>query len=186
MTDFNQPVNSTQNTSRRVWFKLINSSTGQMYPTTTVTSLYIESTADIDTFRKHLHSETSALLRDILPMQLQVYENEASFKSNQEPLSPGSQIGSFGMSDKSPIILVVPVGRLSSLDSCEIPFFMNILKAEESEGSVVFEDIIPSTSLKKLFIRECYLSIASSLMVGNGKVIITGTPGIGKSLFLVY
>ena len=123
---------------------------------------------------------------------LQIFDSESSFhKWNKEgpiiePLSPGSPIGSFGISHKNPIILVVSVGRLSSLDSCEIPFFMNILKAEESEGSVVFEDIIPSTSLKKLFVRECYLSIASSLMVGNTKAIITGTPGIGKSLFLVY
>jgi hypothetical protein len=186
MTDFNQPVNPSQNSSRRVWFKLIDSSTGQIYPTTTVTSLHIESTADIDTFRKHMHSETSTLLRDILPMQLQVYENEASLKNNQEPLSPGTQIGSFGISDKSPIIIVVPVGRLSSFDSCEFPFFTNISNAEQTEGSVVFDDNIPSTSLKKLYVRECYLSIASSLMVGNLKAIITGTPGIGKSMFLVF
>jgi hypothetical protein len=132
MTDFNQPVNSAQNLSRRVWFKLIDSSTGKIYPTTTVTSLHIESTADIDTFRKRMHSETSTLLRDILPMQLQVYENEASLKNNQEPLSPGTQIGFFGISDKSPLILVVPVGRntLGSRESSTTTLYLYL--AEEA------------------------------------------------------
>jgi hypothetical protein len=47
---------------------------------------------------------------------------------------------------------------------------------------------IPSTSLNKLYVRECYQTIASSTCVepGINKAIITGTPGIGKSLFLIY
>jgi hypothetical protein len=47
---------------------------------------------------------------------------------------------------------------------------------------------MPSTSLNRLYIRKCYRMIASSILKVNGihKAIITGTPGIGKSLFLIY
>jgi hypothetical protein len=47
---------------------------------------------------------------------------------------------------------------------------------------------MPDTNLNQLFIRESYKTIASSILEGNGshKAIITGTPGIGKSLFLIY
>ena len=42
--------------------------------------------------------------------------------------------------------------------------------------------------MNRLYIRESYRTIASRILEGNGiqKVIITGTPGIGKSLFLIY
>jgi hypothetical protein len=40
--------------------------------------------------------------------------------------------------------------------------------------------------LKNLYIRESYRTIASSINPGINKAIITGTPGIGKSLFLIY
>jgi hypothetical protein len=41
-------------------------------------------------------------------------------------------------------------------------------------------------SVNDLYIRECYRTIASSIKPGINKAIITGTPGIGKSLFLIY
>ena len=43
-----------------------------------------------------------------------------------------------------------------------------------------------TTNLKRLYVRKCYEVIASSLHSGRNKVILTGTPGIGKSLFMIY
>jgi hypothetical protein len=41
--------------------------------------------------------------------------------------------------------------------------------------------------LNRLYIRDCYRSIESSInRPGINKAIITGTPGRGKSLFLAY
>jgi hypothetical protein len=42
--------------------------------------------------------------------------------------------------------------------------------------------------LNRLYIRKCYVTIASSIVQVSGahKAIIFGTPGIGKSLFLIY
>jgi hypothetical protein len=53
---------------------------------------------------------------------------------------------------------------------------------------ISFGKLVPDTNLNQLFIRESYKTIASSILEGNGshKAIITGTPGIGKSLFLFY
>ena len=50
----------------------------------------------------------------------------------------------------------------------------------------MFGQDIPSTPLNKLYIRDSYRTIASSINPGINKTIITGTPGIGKSLFLIY
>jgi hypothetical protein len=62
--------------------------------------------------------------------------------------------------------------------------------ATEDDGWISFgqEINIPSTSLNKLYVRECYQTIASRTCIkpGINKAIITGTPGIGKSLFLIY
>jgi len=70
---------------------------------------------------------------------------------------------------------------------CKVSFYNNISKGIETDGWISFDDNIPSTSLKKLYIRESYRTIASSIInPGINKVIITGTPGIGKSLLLIY
>jgi Cdc6-like AAA superfamily ATPase len=50
----------------------------------------------------------------------------------------------------------------------------------------MFEHAIPSLTLKSLYVGESYQTIASSIEPGINKAIITGTPGIGKSLFLIY
>lgn len=96
---------------------------------------------------------------------------------------------------------------LASFPPCEIPFYNNILKAAEEDRWLVFADNIPSTTLNRLYVRESYQSIATDIHTPAQhfqhpvidflnhppskqrtitKAIITGTPGIGKSLFLFY
>jgi Crinkler effector protein N-terminal domain len=79
--------------------------------------------------------------------------------------------------------------RTTALDiPCEDPFFKNIRTATERNGWISFQENIPSTTLKNLYIRESFRTIASEISLGitSKKAIITGTPGIGKSLFLIY
>ncbi len=56
------------------------------------------------------------------------------------------------------------------------------------DGFSFGHEVMPSTSLNSLYIRECYRTIAARITNRKGiqKAIVTGTPGIGKSLFLVY
>eukprot|EP00842_Homolaphlyctis_polyrhiza_P000664 jgi/Hompol1/1599/HPOL_005655-RA len=48
----------------------------------------------------------------------------------------------------------------------------------------------PQTEVKNLFVRKCYEDVFTLLIAGIGKgaksFAISGTPGIGKSFFLVY
>ncbi|KAJ1500432.1 hypothetical protein HMI54_010830, partial [Coelomomyces lativittatus] len=62
---------------------------------------------------------------------------------------------------------------------CEIHFYNTIGNATEQDTWLLFKKDIPSTSLNKLFIRESYQTIASSIHPGINKAIIMGTPGIG-------
>ena len=81
------------------------------------------------------------------------------------------------------LVVVVP----PSFPLFQSPFFTSLCDVTESEGWISFGRNIPSTSLNTLYIRECYRTIASSINPGGiNKAIITGTPGIGKSLFLIY
>ena len=69
---------------------------------------------------------------------------------------------------------------------CQITFYNHISKADELNGWLLFQHPVPSSTLNRLYIRESYKTIASSIQPGINKAIITGTPGIGKSLFMIY
>ena len=76
--------------------------------------------------------------------------------------------------------------RRSLFTPCQIGFYNDISKAAELDGWLSFSQPIPSSTLNGLYIRESYKTIASSIKPGINKAIITGTPGIGKSLFMIY
>jgi hypothetical protein len=149
--------------------------------------------------RKKFKEADSTILTSIAPSQLLVYKNKAAFdKRNaqdgrEEPLEEDSLVDGLGTSKNKALVVVVPSSILSSqarptyFTHCAVPFYNNICNATESDGWISFgQDVIPSTTLNKLYIRESYRTIASSIKPGINKTIITGTPGIGKSLFLIY
>ena len=116
--------------TRRVWFKIVEAKTGQIYTGTSLTSRDIGPPADIDTFRKKVYFEFSHLLRPVHHSQLLVYETESFNKrkangEKREPISPGQRIGSMGKSHENPLIVVVPSkyndDRISWGDEVEKP-----------------------------------------------------------------
>jgi len=58
----------------------------------------------------------------------------------------------------------------------------------QSQGSELFP--YPPDEIKKLYVRKCYQDVFNSLLdhvnVGSKLFAISGTPGIGKSLFFIY
>ena len=101
--------------------------------------------------------------------------------------------------DEHPIFISVAESMFTrgSFTACQIPFYNSIYSANEREGWISFEETIPSSTLHKLYIRESFQNIASNISQDyqeitsnnkNGfyKAIITGTPGIGKSVFMIY
>ncbi|KAI3631922.1 hypothetical protein MIR68_009758 [Amoeboaphelidium protococcarum] len=187
-----------------VWFLLLDGVTGEPYRGTFATSVLRSSLPPgsfIAQFRDavQLKYDLPNYLQDIPSSTLLVFKNKAAFDmrnaavddGKEEPLEEDFLIDGLG-SEEDMLVVVVPLPirrsetQSSSFPLCGVPFFNSIGNATESDGSISFEHTIPSTSLRSLFIRESYRTIASSFYPGINQAIITGTPGIGKSLFLIY
>ncbi len=184
-----------------VWFLLLDSATGLPYKRTTASSIERSSLVApvIDQFRKAVLQDNYSILTGITSSQLLVYKNRTAFdkrnaavdEGKEEPLDPTESLGLLG-SKQDMLVVVVPSSILPSQTQpsffplCQVPFYNNIYNATERDGWISFGQNMPSTTLKKLYIRESYRTIASSINPGINKAIITGTPGIGKSLFLIY
>ena len=69
---------------------------------------------------------------------------------------------------------------------CQIPFYRDISEGVEQGSWLSFKHTIPYTNLESLFVRKSYQTIAAKIQSRVNRAIITGTPGIGKSLFLIY
>jgi len=70
---------------------------------------------------------------------------------------------------------------------CKSGFYKDIAKATMSNGTLLFKHRIPEATLNNIYIRESYQSIASKILDNElDRVLLTGTPGIGKSMFLFY
>ena len=193
--------------SRRIWFLLIDSVNGQAYRGTTSSSVSLPPSSVIDDFRDAVKAkfDQPGYLKDIPSGALLVYKNKASFDQGREgPLEEDALVEDLGTSKKEALVVVVPpailvVPRAIQQPTiqprlCDEPFYMDIHNATKDNGQILFSHEIPSTSLKSLYIRDSYRDIASLIMTdirdsrssGIKKTIITGSPGIGKSLFLIY
>jgi hypothetical protein len=134
-----------------------------------------------------------------------VYKNKAAFdrrnnvedEGKEQPLKASRNLDCLGESEEEALVVAVPPPsqppyyqntQTQSFPPCQHPFFNSIPTVTERDGWISFgKEEIPSTSLNSLYIRECYKTIASSIIPVSGihKAIISGTPGIGKSLFLI-
>jgi hypothetical protein len=76
---------------------------------------------------------------------------------------------------------------IEQMTKCPLAFYNNIAQGRREGEFLVFQDEIPASKLSKLYVRDSYIDISSCIRkIKEGKVIVTGTPGIGKSWFLVY
>jgi hypothetical protein len=140
------------------------------------------------------------------------FEKRIAVEGKEGPLEANSLVAGLGTSLEDALVVVVPsvvqsgAKRVRSIalganivehessqtfQLCAEPFYTKLPEVVEEHGFMAFEYDIPCTRLKKLYVRECYRVIASAIMEPDShlelrKAIITGTPGIGKSLFLFY
>ena len=189
-----------------VWFLLLDSETGEPYKNTTTDYVSHPPGAVVAEFRDAVRSKNPNKLASVDASDLLVYKNKAAFDSRSaaenegkvDPLDPTQSVHGLGSKEDMLVVAVPPPPIQPSLQihqphifpPCQVQFFNNICNATEIDGGswISFEQNMPDTNLNQLFIRESYKTIASSILEGNGshKAIITGTPGIGKSLFLIY
>ncbi len=166
------------------WFLLCDS-VGQPYKGTSSDAAPLPDGAIVAQLRDAVKYKHSNKLAYIDAADLIVYANKTAFENKEdEPLKSSWPLEVLGKSEEEALFVIVPL-----FPPCRIPFFQNLINAPESNGwiSLGGKDFIPSTSLNKLFIRQCFRTIASSIRSGINKAIVTGTPGIGKySSFTSY
>ncbi|KAF0685301.1 hypothetical protein As57867_022706, partial [Aphanomyces stellatus] len=185
------------------WFALVDSK-GEAYNGTTASSVDIPSSRTIDQLRdavKEKCDQQGYDLKGIFSSKLHVYANKAAFDGKAEPLGVGETIEDHGILWTDPFLVVVrgpATSRQSVVEfslgfvDCEIGFYNDIVNADVKDGWLYFIQTIPSSAAKPeaLLVRASYQTIASSIQDrgkdGIFKTIITGTTGIGKSLFLIY
>jgi hypothetical protein len=182
--------------SKAFWYNLINEDGTLMG----LDMVRLRKNSFIADFRK-LVKVKNADLKDIPPRNLVVYQNQTAYDGKDNPLKPSDTITG-GVDEENALVVVVPnpksQGRNVVLmveygnavqnifSDCKLSFYATIPTATCEGEFLVFEEEIPSTVQKSLYIRSSYKSIAKNIEPGRNKTIITGTPGIGKSLFLVY
>ena len=128
--------------SRLVWFLLLDSSTGETYKGTTVSSVLRSSLVVpvVDQFRDAVKAkyDQPGYLKDIPAGALHVYKNKAAFEKRnaaageekEEPLDPTEYLGLLG-SKEDLLVVAVPFSTSSSLK----PFRQKRYKAMSVEAS---------------------------------------------------
>ncbi|KAL7999158.1 putative P-loop containing nucleoside triphosphate hydrolase [Plasmopara halstedii] len=91
------------------------------------------------------------------------------------------------------VLVVVPSQKAAQdvFNRCKHPFFSQFPMAHEVKSWLEFPSLEPPTKLPKFYIRSSYRSIATQALSKADPsmvkyAVITGTPGIGKSLFMYY
>ncbi|KAI8893780.1 hypothetical protein BC833DRAFT_607256 [Globomyces pollinis-pini] len=151
------------------------------------TKVSFDDCADVDDFLRKIKKEfaltvpasqlTLYRLKDGQEFEIDVGDSPADYATENSRMTP------FIVKTAEPFTQVQPAALFSP---CKILFYNNLCNATENDRWISFEQDIPSSTLSHLFVRDSYQSIASSIRPGINKTIITGTPGIGKSLFLIY
>jgi hypothetical protein len=186
---FKRMKSDAQSESLLIWYQLLESTTGKPYKETSASSILRSSLVVpiIDQFRDAVMAKNSNKLSSIDSSDLLVYKNKAAFVGKEDTLEEDALVVGLGTLKQEALIVVVPSSIQTQLTPCNFPFFLAICNTTENNGWLSFEqEKIPSTILKELYIRDSYEMIASSIMTSTNKIIVTGTPGIGKSLFLIY
>ncbi|EGZ26089.1 hypothetical protein PHYSODRAFT_327019 [Phytophthora sojae] len=76
-------------------------------------------------------------------------------------------------------------------DHCSDPFFAQFPTVEQVGDWLEFSSLLPLTKRQKLYIRSSYKVIAEQALLNPDRTmvkyaVVTGTPGIGKSVFVNY
>lgn len=149
----------------------------------------------------HMHDQHTKPHRitTIPPMQcyLPDRKNNAEDKRKEQPLKASQNLNGLRESGEEALVVVVLLPsqpphhqstHAQSFPPCQLPFFNSIQTITERGEWILFgQEVIPSTSFNSPYISKYFQTIASRIIPVSGihKAIITGTPIIGKSLFLI-
>lgn len=123
------------------------------------------------------------------PMKATWAIQEWLFEKSKMPQTSTNQIHVLVVVPKQEAVQVV--SQAGVFVQCSDQFFSYFSTAEEVNDWLEFPSMMPLTELRKLYVRPSYKVIAEqalSKVDPNRRkyVVITSTPGIGKSVFLYY
>jgi hypothetical protein len=171
-------------TNKFVWFQLVEQ-TGEPYKGSTCGCVSMSPESVVHLFRKAVYAENSAILPGIVSTQLLVYRNREAFDQGNSPLRASAPLNRLGETENEALVVVIPSVILSG---CRVHFFNKLPEAVLKGELIAFQEDIPLTQNQKvIFIRDCYREISDIIQNDTKKsAIVSGSPGIGKSLFLIY
>ena len=135
-------------TFRGVWYQLVGLTNEEPLGGSNIDRVTINTNAFVFEVRDAIYMKHSRLFERVAISQLHLYENRSSFNKRiiigerRAPLSPTTQVGSWGESMESPIIVFVPVVGFLRFSPCQVPFFVDILNATETNGSIHFHQLL--------------------------------------------
>jgi hypothetical protein len=198
--------------TRRFWFQLVDEK-GDCFKGSMSCTIDFDTRGDAIAFCTSLILTFGygVIFRGIVPFQLRLYKNRTAFDSgNGKPLEEDEIIGDYGKTKKDALIVLVPsfAGVIGNVISEQQPFHdknSRILNEKLSESLKALTQAIANNGWlesthdlpdpsgvfkkKKLFLRTCYAEMFNLLLANKcikEKFAISGTPGIGKSLFFFY
>ena len=197
--------------SRKVWYVLVNKD-GSPYGETSTSGIHVDTSIDAYGFCDAVYNKNAFILPGIIPSQLVVYANKIVFEAKGEPLEEDAIINNYGNKKKDALIVVVPSisdhstnkrRRINDDESifipCEIPWRTNpdVEVTMDDENTMLVAVGAPqsySYSSSKFYVRSCYekyYELITELLDRPypekiNYISVTGTPGIGKSVFYFY
>ena len=114
MSNSPQVNSETNNLNRRIWYQLIDSSTGEPYKATSADYVLSPSSDVVDQLKKAVKKNNPNKLSYVDASDLIVYASESAFKKRnsvegkEQPLKSSSSLSSLGESENEALIVVVP------------------------------------------------------------------------------
>ena len=111
----------------KVWYQLVDATTGKSYRNSTPDKVTVDSDADIGDFRKEVKTENADdLLRGISPSLLKVFKNMADLDSGTS-LMNSLGVSGMGMSEGDPLLVMVPQSASATTPTTCTSFYRHCL-----------------------------------------------------------
>ena len=197
--------------STKIWYLLVLAD-GSAFNNSSAARVSAPTDAIIDDLRKAIKAENANKLANVDASDLKVFKNKAELSG--EPVDEETLVGDLGeegKKKKDALLVLVPESRVSSRSSSDSSLHMarnpkkqklddlsvrleSFVSAKLLDGCIVSENdsYLPllHEEIQKLFVRECYADVFGLLVKhitrGLKNFGISGTPGVGKSLFFLY
>ena len=141
---------------------------------------------DVDDFIKAIKKELQV---PNPPQELFLSMTDGGPSLNPDDPIPGQNTAKTPLFVSVATAAAITRGPDSSFEPCQIPFFNDMPNVAEEDDWLVFSHAIPQSTQSCLYIRSSFKEIATDILrppSGLPKAMITGTPGTGKSYFLIY